>query len=217
MTVGAHIAEAIQLHRPLSRAAARVEATTLLERVGVPEAAARFGSYPHEFSGGMRQRVMIAIALANSPRLIVADEPTTALDVTIQAQVIALLKRLQRELGIGIVFVTHDLALAAEIGDSLHVMYAGRISESGPALEVLAEPRHPYTYGLKRSLPDIRGFEAIPGRPVTPGRWPAGCPFEPRCGYRVAACAERLPPLLPVGARQAACLRTAPSDQWWAA
>jgi peptide/nickel transport system permease protein len=205
--VGAQIAEAVRAHRPQADAAA--EAIALLKRVGIPDPEARAGAYPHELSGGMRQRVMIAIAIANSPRLLIADEPTTALDVTIQAQVLDLLADLKRERGLAMLFVTHSLPVVAEIADRVAVMYAGEIVEQGRTAEVFARPRHPYTAALLRSAPDEAGPppEGIPGVVPPPFALPEGCLFAPRCAYRAAECATH-PPLteLPEG-RQTRCLR----------
>ncbi len=205
--VGAQIAEAVRAHRPKADAAA--EAIALLKRVGIPDPESRAGAYPHELSGGMRQRVMIAIAIANSPRLLIADEPTTALDVTIQAQVLDLLADLKRERGLAMLFVTHSLPVVAEIADRVAVMYAGEIVEQGPTAEVFARPRHPYTAALLRSAPDEEGPapEGIPGVVPPPFALPQGCLFAPRCSYRASECTTH-PPLvtLPEG-RETRCLR----------
>jgi peptide/nickel transport system permease protein len=205
--IGEQIAETIRAHRP--RADAAAEAIALLKRVGIPDPEARARAYPHELSGGMRQRVMIAIAIANSPRLLIADEPTTALDVTIQAQVLDLLADLKRERGLAMLFVTHSLPVVAEIADRVAVMYAGEIVELGPTAEVFARPRHPYTAALLRSAPDEDGPapEGIPGVVPPPFALPEGCLFAPRCAHRAEECAVH-PPLaeLPDG-RQTRCLR----------
>jgi peptide/nickel transport system ATP-binding protein len=187
-TVGAQIVEAIRAHRETSKAQSRTRAIELLGLVGLREPDRRVDDYPHELSGGMRQRAMIAMALANEPKLLIADEPTTALDVTVQAQILALLQRLQRELSMAIVFVTHDLGVVAEMAADVAVMYAGRIVESAPAARLLAAPEHPYTWGLLRSIPTLTGprarrLEPIPGSPPSLIERPSGCHFHPRCPY----------------------------------
>ncbi len=215
--VGAQLAEAVRAHREVSRRAARDRAVELLELVDVPGAGGRRISaeaYPHELSGGMRQRAMIAMALANEPKLLIADEPTTALDVTVQAQILALLGRLQRELEMAIVLVTHDLGVVAEMADEIAVMYAGRIVERGGAAQVLDSPHHPYTWGLLRSIPTLehpRGEELVPieGRPPSLIHRPSGCHFHPRCPYAQPAHARTDPRLQPVPGEpghEAACL-----------
>ncbi len=186
--VGAQLVEAMQAHRKISRGAARARAAELLELVGIPDPGRRVDQYPHEFSGGMRQRAMIAMALANEPKLLIADEPTTALDVTVQAQILALLDDLQQRLGTAIIIITHDLGVVAEIADDIAVMYAGRIVERGSAAEIFNGPQHPYTWGLLRSIPRLdspRGEElvAISGRPPSLINRPSGCYFHPRCPY----------------------------------
>jgi peptide/nickel transport system ATP-binding protein len=188
LRVGAQVAEAVRAHRDVSRAAARARALELFEQVALPDARRRLDAYPHELSGGMRQRVTIAMALANEPRVLIADEPTTALDVTVQAQILALLRRLRDELGMAMVLITHDLGVAAETADEIAVMYAGRIVERAPAGELLTSPQHPYTWGLLRSMPRLDapvGAElvAIPGRPPSMVHPPSGCRFHPRCAY----------------------------------
>jgi peptide/nickel transport system ATP-binding protein len=187
-TVGAQIVEAIRAHRNTSKAQSRARAIELLGLVGLREPARRVDEYPHELSGGMRQRAMIAMALANEPRLLIADEPTTALDVTVQAQILALLDRLQRELSMAIVIVTHDLGVVAEVAKDVAVMYAGRIVESAPTARLLSAPEHPYTWGLLRSIPTLEGprarrLEPIPGSPPSLIERPSGCHFHPRCAY----------------------------------
>ena len=199
--VGAQIAEQLRLHSALSRRQAQDKAVTLMERVGIPRAASRAQAYPHQFSGGMCQRIMIAIALACGPELIIADEPTTALDVTIQAQILVELRRLCREDGIGVLLITHDLGVVAEVADRVIVMYAGRVVEQGSVGEVFTAPRHPYTRGLLASMPRIdlprRGsLQAIAGTPASAADAATGCGFRARCGYRFAPCDE-LPPLEP--------------------
>ncbi|MGH2833743.1 MAG: ABC transporter ATP-binding protein, partial [Solirubrobacteraceae bacterium] len=186
--VGRQLIEAVQAHRPLSKAKARERAIELLDLVGIPDPHTRVDEYPHEFSGGMRQRVMIAMALANDPKLLIADEPTTALDVTVQAQIMALLGRLQRELGMSIVIITHDLGVVAQMADDIAVMYAGRIVETAPVKPLFAAPEHPYTWGLLRSIPTLAGpreeqLVPIPGTPPSMISRPSGCHFHPRCPY----------------------------------
>jgi len=186
--VGAQIVEAIRAHRDTAKAPSRARAIELLDLVGIPEPSARVDSYPHELSGGQRQRAMIAMALANDPKLLIADEPTTALDVTVQAQILALLSRLQRERGMALVLVTHDLGVVAEMADEIAVMYAGRIVEHAPAERLFAAPEHPYTWGLLRSIPTLDGpreelLTPIPGSPPSPLAPPSGCRFHPRCPY----------------------------------
>ncbi len=187
-TVGAQIVEAIRAHRNTSKALSRARAIELLELVGMREPDRRVDDYPHELSGGMRQRAMIAMALANEPKLLIADEPTTALDVTVQAQILALLQRLQRELSMAIVIVTHDLGVVADMAEDVAVMYAGRIVESAPAARLLSTPEHPYTWGLLRSIPKLTGprarrLEPIQGSPPSLIERPSGCHFHPRCPY----------------------------------
>src|SRR5206468_2481718 len=186
--VGKQLTEAMQIHRPLSREAARKRAVELLELVGIPDPKRRVDQFPHEFSGGMRQRVMIAMALANEPKLLIADEPTTALDVTVQAQILALLDDLQKRLGMAIIIITHDLGVVAEIADEIAVMYAGRIVEYSSADQIFAKPQHPYTWGLLKSIPRLdspSGEELVPisGRPPSLISPPSGCHFHPRCPY----------------------------------
>jgi peptide/nickel transport system ATP-binding protein len=200
--VGAQIVEAMRAHRDLAKAAARARAIELLDLVGIPDPATRVDAYPHEFSGGQRQRAMIAMALCNDPKLLIADEPTTALDVTVQAQILALLARLQRERGMALVLVTHDLGVVAEMADDIAVMYAGRIVESAPAERVFAAPEHPYTWGLLRSLPTLDGpreeqLEPISGSPPSPLAPPPGCRFHPRCPYSEPEHARTEPVLAP--------------------
>jgi peptide/nickel transport system ATP-binding protein len=198
-TVGWHIAEQIRAHEPVSKAAARERAITLLEEVGIPDPGRRVDDYPHQFSGGMRQRAVIAMALANNPKLLIADEPTTALDVTTQAQILALLQRLQRDHGSSIVLITHDMGVVSETADRVLVMYAGRAVEQGPREAVFRRPDHPYTWGLLGSVPRVnaprvRRLPTIPGSPISVEAVPEGCPFQPRCRYRHDRCVER-PPL----------------------
>ncbi|MEK6607152.1 MAG: ABC transporter ATP-binding protein [Myxococcota bacterium] len=204
MRIGRQIAEVLETHLATPRREAEARAIELLRLVKVPDPERRAREYPHQFSGGMRQRAMIAMALACAPEVLIADEPTTALDVTIQAQVLALLRELQQRLGMAIVLITHDLGVVAGMADRVAVMYAGRVIESGPAEDVFVRPRHPYTLGLLRSRPRIdatRGepLWSIPGAPPAPGRVPAGCPFQPRCSFAVDACRALYPPARTVG------------------
>jgi peptide/nickel transport system ATP-binding protein len=212
--IGTQVAEAVRLHRGLSGAAARAEALRLLELVGIPGARARMDAYPHEMSGGQNQRVMIAAALAGQPALLVADEPTTALDVTIQAQILDLLARLRAELGMALVLISHDLGVVADICDRVCVMYAGRIVEEAPATALFERPAHPYAAGLLGALPPLSGprrpLLAIPGRVPEPWAMPPGCAFAPRCSRRIEACDAAVPGLAPVApGRRAACIRAA--------
>ncbi len=186
--VGAQIVEAIRAHRDIAKSAARGQTIELLDLVGIHDPAKRVDAYPHELSGGQRQRVMIAMALCNDPALLIADEPTTALDVTVQAQILGLLARLQRERGMALVLVTHDLGVVADMADEIAVMYAGQIVESAPSERVLSAPEHPYTWGLLRSIPTLDGpreelLTPIPGSPPSPLAPPPGCRFHPRCPY----------------------------------
>ena len=212
-TIGQHLTEAIRRHTGLNRTQARARALSLLQLVRIPSPERRLDAYPHELSGGLRQRAMIALALSCSPRLLLADEPTTALDATVQIQVLVLLRRLQAELGMGTIFVTHDLGVAAEIADRVAVMYAGRVVEEGPVADVLSRPAHPYTAGLLRSTvhdqaPD-EDIAAIPGSPPDLRRLPSGCSFAPRCPLVMPACrAEFPPPVHPAADRTARCFRT---------
>jgi peptide/nickel transport system ATP-binding protein len=186
--VGAQLIEALRVHKDISKAQARARTIELLGLVGIPDPSRRVDDYPHEFSGGMRQRAMIAMALANEPKLLIADEPTTALDVTVQAQILALLERLQRELGMAIVIITHDLGVVAEMADDIAVMYAGRIVETSSAERLFAGPEHPYTWGLLKSIPTLTGSRdealvPIPGTPPSLINPPSGCHFHTRCLY----------------------------------
>lgn len=213
-TAGDQIAEAVVLHQGKSRAAAMRAAVEMLDLVGIPEPARRAQSYPHEMSGGMRQRVMIAMALSCTPKLLIADEPTTALDVTIQAQILDLLRKLKRELGMAILFITHDLGVVAEMADRVVVMYAGRAVEEGDVRDIFARPRMPYTTGLLASIPRVdrvgrKGrLQAIPGTVPNPASLPPGCAFGPRCGFAEPACAASQPGLEDTGGgHMARCLR----------
>jgi peptide/nickel transport system ATP-binding protein len=210
-TIGQQIGETVRRHTGCGRSAARRKALELLELVHIPSAERRLDAYPHELSGGLRQRAMIAMALSCGPRLLLADEPTTALDATVQIQVLILLRRLQRELGMGVIFVTHDLGVAAEIADRIAVMYAGRIVESGPVADVLRAPAHPYTAGLLASTvhdqPRGQPVAAIPGSPPDMRRLPPGCSFSPRCVRRQPECLAAAPePRYPAPGRMARCL-----------
>jgi peptide/nickel transport system ATP-binding protein/oligopeptide transport system ATP-binding protein len=199
LPIGLQITESLDVHLGLRGAAARTRAVQLLDLVGIPDAKRRLDNYPHEFSGGMRQRAMIAIALAAEPKLLLADEPTTALDVTIQDQILKLLLRLKEDLQMSVILVTHDLGIVAGTCDRVAVMYAGRIMESGPVYAVFRTPAHAYTLGLMRSVPDRaharRPLSSIPGTPPDPGHMPPGCRFAPRCGFATATCGEAPPPL----------------------
>ena len=208
-TVGRQLVETIQAHLNMSGAKARERAIELLRSTGIPAAEARIDHYPHQFSGGMRQRVVIALALAAEPKLIIADEPTTALDVSIQAQIIALLKRLCREHGTAVMLVTHDMGVIAETADRVAVMYAGRIAEIGPVADVIHRPQHPYTVGLMGSIPSVAEdrdrLEQIDGAMPRLNAIPQGCAFNPRCPRAMPVCRERRPELMQAGASQAAC------------
>ena len=212
--VGTQLVEAIQTHQHVSRGAAWDRAGQLLELVGIPEARKRLEHYPHEFSGGMRQRAMIAMALSNDPKVLIADEPTTALDVTVQAQILELIARLQAELGMGVVIITHDLGVVAEVADEIAVMYAGRIVEQGKTDTLFDSPAHPYTWGLLESIPKLTGpreeeLIPIPGRPPSLIHRPSGCAFHPRCPYVREAHKKTDPHLEPVpddGGHRVACL-----------
>ena len=200
LSIGRQITEALERHKGMGPAAARRQAVELLEMVGIPEAQHRVNDYPHQFSGGMRQRVMIAMAISCGPKLLIADEPTTALDVTIQAQILDLIQRLRRELGMAVILITHDLGLVAEICDRVSVMYAGYIVESASTEQLFEDPRHPYTLGLLSSIPrtdEARGEKLVPiqGMPPDPMNLPPGCPFAPRCPYAVGRSEEENPQL----------------------
>ena len=211
MTVGRQLTEHVQYHLGLRSRDARARAVELLEEVRIPDAAGALNAYPHQFSGGMRQRIAIASALACHPRLLIADEPTTALDVTVQAGILRLLDRLRRQSRLSVILITHDLGVMSSIADWLTVMYAGRVVESGPTSEVLGAPRHPYTAGLLAALPhpeaaDDGALVAISGVPPSPQGRPAGCAFHPRCSHAVRSCATDVPPLVAAGDdRRLAC------------
>jgi peptide/nickel transport system ATP-binding protein len=215
-TVGQQLVETMQTHLDLSAADARKRAVGWLEMVGIPAAAQRVGSYPHEFSGGMRQRVVIALALCAEPRLVVADEPTTALDVSIQAQVIALLKGLAREKGTSMMLVTHDMGVIAETADRVAVMYAGRVVEIGPVRDVVKSPHHPYSVGLMSSIPPldhrVQRLAQIDGAMPRLNAIPPGCPYNPRCPKVFDRCIVERPDLLEAGTTRAACWLYAPGE-----
>ena len=208
-TIGQQLEETILTHLKLSPRAARERALALLKEVGIPAPEARYNNYPHHFSGGMRQRVVIALALAAEPRLLIADEPTTALDVSIQAQIIALLKRLAAERGAAVMLITHDMGVIAETAQRVAVMYAGRIVEIGPVGDVIHAPRHPYTVGLMGSIPRIGSRKSrlmqIDGAMPRLNSIPPGCAFNPRCPRRFERCTRERPELAPAGASRAAC------------
>jgi peptide/nickel transport system ATP-binding protein len=216
-TVGRQLIETIRTHLPVGAAEARSRAVTLLQETGIPAAEERLDQYPHQFSGGMRQRVVIALALAGEPKLIVADEPTTALDVSIQAQIISLLKRVCKEHGAAVMLVTHDMGVIAETCDRVAVMYAGRIVETGPVGAVIHSPAHPYTVGLMGSIPAMdeerERLLQIDGAMPRLNAIPTGCPFNPRCPHAFAPCFTDRPDLMPAGATSAACWLHAPALQ----
>ncbi len=204
LTIGRQLTEALELHLKMDGSSARERAIGLLEMVGIPEAATRINDYPHQFSGGMRQRVMIAMALSCNPKLLLADEPTTALDVTIQAQVLEVMARLSRELGTSVIIITHNLGVVARYADRVNVMYAGKIVEAADAKTVYGKPRHPYTLGLLKSVPRLdqaRKSKLVPieGTPPDLINMPQCCPFYPRCTYRIDQCGEEMPPLTKAG------------------
>ncbi len=224
--VGAQLGEAIRVHRDVSRSAARQRVLELLELVGIPDPPRRVDAYPHELSGGTRQRAMIAMALANEPKLLIADEPTTALDVTVQAQILNLMEGLQRELGMAIILITHDLGVVAEMADDIAVMYAGRIVEIAPTAALFAAPQHPYTWGLLKSIPSLERDPGellipIPGRPPSLISPPSGCHFHPRCAYAQPEHARIDPVLVAVAGepehRVACLLSQLARERAWAA
>jgi oligopeptide/dipeptide ABC transporter ATP-binding protein len=209
-TVGDQIAEAVRLHQGVGPRAALDRAVEMLKLVGIPSPEKRIRDYPHQMSGGMRQRVMIAMALSCNPKLLIADEPTTALDVTIQAQILELMKELRDRLGMAILLITHDLGVVAEMADDVAVMYAGRVVEQGSAETIFRTPQHPYTEALLQSIPVLGMTQAEPLRVIrgtvpSPLSWPRGCRFATRCDYAFQRCLEEDPPLLPAGVQQAAC------------
>ncbi|WP_160122587.1 ABC transporter ATP-binding protein [Rhodovarius lipocyclicus] len=214
-SIGYQITEAMRAHDPkASNAELRARAVAVLDRVRIPSAARRFDEYPHQLSGGMRQRVMIAMALACKPKLVIADEPTTALDVTVQAQILELLRELQAETGMGIILITHDLGVIAEMADKVAVMYAGRVVERSASADLFDDPQHPYTLGLLGSIPrvdeDKTRLTAIEGTVPPPFAWPPGCRFAPRCPFSVEACTVSPPPLREVAPHHSAACLEAP-------
>jgi peptide/nickel transport system ATP-binding protein len=213
-TIGDQVAEGILRHRRTGKAAAKAHALEMLRRVRIPSPERRYDDYPHRLSGGMRQRAMIAMALACGPRLLIADEPTTALDVTIQAQILDLMRTLRDETGTAIILITHDLGVIAELADGVAVMYAGRVVEQAPVAALFAEPQHPYTIGLLGSIPKLNleqpRLAAIEGQVPSPLRPVTGCAFHPRCPFAEEGCRRAVPPLAPVGAGHAAACFRAP-------
>ncbi|GAA1606656.1 ABC transporter ATP-binding protein [Kribbella hippodromi] len=209
LTIGDQVGELFRVHQGASRQTARNRAAELLGLVGIPAPVQRLADYPHQFSGGMRQRILIAMAIALEPELLIADEPTTALDVTVQAQILDLLADLRSQLDMGVLLITHDLAVVSEVADQLTVMYAGRVVETGDADVVLAHPSHPYTEALLRSVPQLEqhggDLFTIPGSPPHPARVPHGCAFHPRCHRVVDQCSTVRPELLSIGGRGVAC------------
>ncbi len=213
LSVSLQLSEALELHRGLDKEAAVEEALKLLKLVGIPDAERRIGNYPHQFSGGMQQRIMIAMALSCNPELLIADEPTTSIDVTVQAQLLELLDNLRAQFGTSIIIITHNLGVIARYVDRVNVMYAGRLMESGPTDVIYGEPRHPYTVGLLASVPRLdlpraRKLTVIPGLPPNLARLPRGCPFQPRCNYAIDRCREEKPEIEEVGQNHySACFR----------
>lgn len=207
--IGDQIVEMIQAHNKVSTKAAMSRAIELLAEMGIPQPAERARQYPHEFSGGMRQRVMIAMAIANDPEVLIADEPTTALDVTVQAQILEILQRIQSELNAAVVLITHDLGVVARVADRVQGMYAGRVVERGSVESVYDHPSHPYTRGLLQSLPTVgrERLQPIPGAPPNMMDPPSGCAFRVRCPHAIERCADEMPSLLPVGDVESACWR----------
>ena len=210
LSVGRQLTEHVRLHLGIGRSAATKRAADLLEQVRIPDPSSALHAYPHQFSGGMRQRIAIAIALACGPRLLIADEPTTALDVTVQAGILRLLDGLRREHDLSVVLITHDLAVMSSIADRISIFYAGRVVETGPRDELLQQPRHPYTRALLDALPHPEAARdtpliAIKGTPPSPQQIPNGCPYHPRCSYAIDVCTTDDPPLAPVDGRRLAC------------
>ena len=220
LTIGRQIREALETHFDMKRVTAEARAAELLDRVGIPSAKTRVKDYPHQFSGGMRQRAMIAMALACKPKLLIADEPTTALDVTIQAQILALLRELVAEENAGLILITHDLGVVAGMCERVNVMYAGMFMETGSAQQLFARPRHPYTLGLLQSIPRLDAarkaeLQPIGGNPRDMLAPPAACPFQPRCRYEVEQSSQEVPPLLEIEpGHMVACFNPVPDDEW---
>ncbi len=215
--IGHQLMEAIRLHQDVTQKQARARSLELLKAVGIPRAESRFDDYPHQFSGGMRQRVMIAMGLVNDPDLLIADEPTTALDVTIQAQILRLMKQLQREFGSAIIVITHDLGVVAETADDVVVMYAAKVAEHGSVSSIFHRPQHPYTWGLLGSLPrldaDVERLTQIPGQPPSLLMPPPGCRFHPRCPYVMDVCRTKEPALVPAISRDSRHLQACWLDE----
>jgi peptide/nickel transport system ATP-binding protein len=215
-TIGNQIAEAYQVHNKVSKGEAKKRAIEMLDRVGIPEPQKRIGDYPHQFSGGMRQRVVLALALCAEPELVIADEPTTALDVSVQAQIIALIRRLCRERGTAVMLITHDMGVIAETADRVAVMYAGRIAEIGPVRDVVQDPLHPYAVGLMGSIPTLAGeaerLVQIPGSMPRLTAIPTGCAFNPRCPRVFSRCHVERPEPIARGAHQVACFLYDPAS-----
>ena len=210
--IGYQIAESLRRHKGMTAAAAREHAIEMLRLVRIPSPEIRVDEFPHQLSGGMRQRVMIAMALACEPKLLIADEPTTALDVTIQAQILDLMRGLQQRLGTSIILITHNLGVVAEVADNVVVMYAGQVVERGPVASLFADAQHPYTLGLLASLPrldeDVAQLQTIPGTVPPPAQWPAGCRFSPRCALAAEQCRKEVPPLAEIATgHEVACWR----------
>ena len=207
--IGAQISEMLRAHQPMSERAARARAVELLEIVGIPQPGDRAMQYPHEFSGGMRQRVVIAMAIANSPKVLIADEPTTALDVTVQAQILEVIQKVQAQFGTAVVLITHDLGVVARVCERVNVMYAGRVVERAAINDIFDVPTHPYTRGLLASLPQAGMERLVPiaGFPPNMLKPPTGCAFRTRCSHAIDACATKLPELHPYGESMTACIR----------
>ena len=220
LTIGRQLREALETHFGMKRKEANERAAELIDRVGIPSARERIKDYPHQFSGGMRQRVMIAMALACKPKLLIADEPTTALDVTIQAQILNLLRELVAEENAAMILITHDLGVVAGTCERVNVMYAGMFMETGSASQLFARPRHPYTLGLLQSIPRLDAarkarLQPIPGNPRDMLAPPAACPFQPRCRYEVELSSQEVPPLVEIeSGHKVACFNPVPDDEW---
>ncbi|MBL9024072.1 MAG: ABC transporter ATP-binding protein [Myxococcales bacterium] len=213
MRISEQLSEVLELHKGMKKAQARERGIDMLRAVGIPDPARRFDDYPHQLSGGMRQRVMIAMALLCEPELLIADEPTTALDVTIQAQILELIAERKDAAGVGVILITHDLGVVARLADRVAVMYAGRVVEQGPAKAIFAEPQHPYTVGLARSIPRLddpshKRLVPIPGMPPSLAKLPSGCPFRTRCPSALPVCSERYPEARTVGEITVSCHET---------